>query len=285
MNRGDVRFARPADLCRDLLEALEATEGRRRRRKRNTTPDSIGIAIKRELLEAAAIDDPEPEAFEGWLVERCQAAGTGSGPYRAMALVILEEWNLARVADSFRGWLQSGAPSDDKADGGRVGAASSRVSPACRNGACGLALVLMALSGCGGEERALDERGETRLDLGTGAAAIEVADELRGEPARTIYDRPPELGLDSGQAAPGAVSAPDPTRRAGLSADSLARVGGRPPVPAQAAGARLPADTARAPARPDTARLPPEQDEPVPTDGDTLQVPAGGGTAGVPRPR
>ncbi|HUE77857.1 MAG TPA: hypothetical protein VMM83_07950, partial [Longimicrobiales bacterium] len=106
----DNGFSRPAELCHDLLEALEATEGRRRRRKRDTTPDFIGIGIKRELLEAAIRDDPEPETFEGWLVERCLAAGTGSGPYRAMALVILEEWKLAGVADSFRGWLRSGAP-------------------------------------------------------------------------------------------------------------------------------------------------------------------------------
>src|SRR5690606_22702639 len=43
--------ARPADFCRGLLAALDASEGRRRRRKRDTTPDAIGLAIKRELLE------------------------------------------------------------------------------------------------------------------------------------------------------------------------------------------------------------------------------------------
>ena len=76
---------RPADFCRQLLAALDASEGRRKRRKRDTTPDAIGMALKRGLLERAVRDDPEPEAFERWLLERCLAAGNASGPLRAMA--------------------------------------------------------------------------------------------------------------------------------------------------------------------------------------------------------
>ena len=38
---------RPAAFCREILTALEATEGRRRRRKRNTSADAIGLTIKR----------------------------------------------------------------------------------------------------------------------------------------------------------------------------------------------------------------------------------------------
>src|SRR5438132_12968000 len=44
---------RPAVVCRELLAALDASEGRRRRRKRDTTPDAIGLTIKRDLLERA----------------------------------------------------------------------------------------------------------------------------------------------------------------------------------------------------------------------------------------
>jgi hypothetical protein len=65
---------RPAELCRELLSALEASDGRRRRRARNTTPDAIGMAIKRELLERAIADDPAPDAFEAWLLEQARAA-------------------------------------------------------------------------------------------------------------------------------------------------------------------------------------------------------------------
>lgn len=110
------RPARPAQLCQELLAALDAADGRRRRRKRDTTPDAIGIGIKRDLLEAAMRDDPDPDAFEGWLLERCLGAtGTQSpGGVRAMALEILHEWELARSFEAFDQWLARGAPSDDR---------------------------------------------------------------------------------------------------------------------------------------------------------------------------
>lgn len=104
---------RPAEVCRELLSALEASEGRRKRRKRDTTPDAIGLALKRDLLERAIAADPEPEAFEGWLLDQCRAVGEHDGGVRAMALSIYEEWRLANDEASFRGWLAQGAPSDD----------------------------------------------------------------------------------------------------------------------------------------------------------------------------
>ncbi len=118
---------RPGAFCRELIAALEASEGRRRRRKRDTTPDAIGLGIKRRLLEDAAADNPEPEDFEGWLLERCHAAGPGSGGVHAMALSILEEWRLAAAATDFRAWLAGGARSDDALPGGTP-------APACDRG-------------------------------------------------------------------------------------------------------------------------------------------------------
>lgn len=105
---------RPADFCRQLREALEASEGRRKRRVRDTTPDAIGLEIKRELVEAAIREDPDPEDFEGWLLERALAGGPGSGGVRAIALSIWEEWRLAEGAPFFREWLAQGAPSEDR---------------------------------------------------------------------------------------------------------------------------------------------------------------------------
>jgi hypothetical protein len=104
---------RPASVCRELLAALEASEGRRRRRKRDTTPDAIGLGIKRALLERAVADDPEPDAFEGWLLEQCLSAGGDAGATRAMALEVLAEWRLASSLPEFGAWLDQGAPSDD----------------------------------------------------------------------------------------------------------------------------------------------------------------------------
>ena len=104
---------RPAIVCSQLLAALDASEGRRRKRKRDTTPDSIGMALKRAILEETVRQDPDPDGYEEWLVEYCLRRGGASGPLRAMALDVLSEWKLARDSVVFRRWLEHGAPSDD----------------------------------------------------------------------------------------------------------------------------------------------------------------------------
>lgn len=112
---------RPATVCRQLLQATDASEGRRKRRKRNTTPDALGMEVKRELLEAATADDPDPDDFEAWLFARVQASGTLAGATRAMALQIWDEWQFALVSGGFREWLAAGAPSDDTRPGADQG--------------------------------------------------------------------------------------------------------------------------------------------------------------------
>jgi hypothetical protein len=109
---------RPAELCEALLAALEASEGRRRKRKRDQTADGIGLAIKRDLLQRAIQDDPPPERFEEWLLEypRTLAARETVGPAFAMARAVFEEWRLAHTLGAFRVWLARGAPSDDASD-------------------------------------------------------------------------------------------------------------------------------------------------------------------------
>jgi hypothetical protein len=106
---------RPADVCCQLLAALDASEGRRKRRKRDTTPDAIGMSVKRDLLAQAVEEDPAPEAFENWLLQKCLAAGLCNGPVHAMALDLLREWRLALASPSFQIWLSRGAQSDDAA--------------------------------------------------------------------------------------------------------------------------------------------------------------------------
>jgi hypothetical protein len=109
---------RPADLCRSLLAALEASEGRRRNRKRDQTPDAFGLAVKRTLLQQVVEDDPDPEAFEKWLLEypsTCTAPEL-AGPAFAMARAVFDEWRLAHSLGEFRLWLELGAPSDDASD-------------------------------------------------------------------------------------------------------------------------------------------------------------------------
>jgi hypothetical protein len=113
-----LQSLRPAQVCQALLAALEASEGRKRKRKRDQTPDTIGLSIKRCLLARVVQEDPSPEAFEEWLLNypvKCHTPES-SGAVSAMARTVLEEWRLAHSLGGFRAWLEQGAPSDDAKD-------------------------------------------------------------------------------------------------------------------------------------------------------------------------
>ncbi len=102
----------PAQLCRYLLQAIEASEGRRKRRRRDTTPDALGLQLKRELLRRAVEQRPAPEEFEGWLLRQVLAAPAG-GPVQALCAEILAEYRIAVDDEGFALWLAAGAPSAD----------------------------------------------------------------------------------------------------------------------------------------------------------------------------
>lgn len=104
---------RPGEFARHLLQALSSTEGRRRKRKRNTTPDLIGLEIKTDILRAMAETDPAPTQIEEWLLSYCLSVGKGDGGVRAMALSVLDEWQVAQYSPGFLEWLHEGAPSED----------------------------------------------------------------------------------------------------------------------------------------------------------------------------
>jgi hypothetical protein len=99
----------PAEYCRNALNAIEVSERRRRKRKRDTGPDLTGMDMKRELLELAIEERPGPEEFEGWLLNRVMQASAG-GPLRAMAMEILADYQNARQFQEFNSWLDEGAP-------------------------------------------------------------------------------------------------------------------------------------------------------------------------------
>jgi hypothetical protein len=108
----ELASLRPGDFSRQLLRALDASEGRRRRRKRDQTPDGVGLGIKRDLLDAAIVEDPEPADFEGWLLMKALAA-PASGPVLALCSQIMDEYRVASADPSFGRWLADGAPSAD----------------------------------------------------------------------------------------------------------------------------------------------------------------------------
>ena len=109
---------RPSDVCRALLAALDAADGRRRSRKRDQTADAFGLAVKRDLLQRVVDADPSPDAFEEWLFNYPATCPTPqlAGPMTAMARAVFEEWRLAHTLPDFRSWLEQGAPSADAKD-------------------------------------------------------------------------------------------------------------------------------------------------------------------------
>jgi hypothetical protein len=113
---------RPSDVCRALLAALDASDGRRRKRKRDQTADAFGLAVKRELLQRVVDEDPPPDAFEEWLFNYPQTCTRPehTGPARAMARAVFEEWRLAHTMHEFKHWLENGAPSDDAVSTRRI---------------------------------------------------------------------------------------------------------------------------------------------------------------------
>lgn len=103
----------PVEFARHALEAIDASDGRRKRRKRDTTPDRIGLELKRGLLSGIAQDGPAAEDLEAWLLEATWRADD-SGATRAMCGEILDEYRSALASPTFREWLEQGAPSDDR---------------------------------------------------------------------------------------------------------------------------------------------------------------------------
>lgn len=104
----------PAEFARHALEAMEASEGRRKRRHRDTTPDRIGLDLKRKILEDVITHQPSRGELEDHLFALVNASDD-PGATRAMCVDVLDEYRAAASSPGFRGWLERGAPSDDRA--------------------------------------------------------------------------------------------------------------------------------------------------------------------------
>jgi hypothetical protein len=83
---------RPHDFALLLLAGGDTAP---RRRARDQQADTAGLALKRRILEQLIVLDPEPAALEAALVSIVERLGPPFGPTRSIALLLLEEWNLA----------------------------------------------------------------------------------------------------------------------------------------------------------------------------------------------
>src|SRR5260370_41150729 len=97
---------RPRDLA---LLLLASGDLRPRTRARDQQADRAGLEIKRRILEQVAALDPEPEALEAALITMIDEMGSPSGPIRAVAAVVRDEWQVACSAPEWVSQLLSEA--------------------------------------------------------------------------------------------------------------------------------------------------------------------------------
>jgi hypothetical protein len=86
---------RPRDLALLLLAGRDLAP---RKRARDQQADRLGLELKRRLLEGLAALDPEPEEMEAALMALVEDLGPPTGPTRAVALSLWEEWQAAAVS-------------------------------------------------------------------------------------------------------------------------------------------------------------------------------------------
>jgi hypothetical protein len=83
---------RPRDLALLLLASGDLLP---RRRARDQQADRTGLELKRRLLDRLAALDPEPDAMEAALLRIVQEFGPPTGPTRAIAAIVRDEWLTA----------------------------------------------------------------------------------------------------------------------------------------------------------------------------------------------
>jgi hypothetical protein len=72
--------------------------------------------LKRRLLDRLAAADPEPEDFEAALARIVEELGAPTGPTRALALLLREEWEAAALAPEWIGHLLNEATHQSERD-------------------------------------------------------------------------------------------------------------------------------------------------------------------------
>jgi hypothetical protein len=108
---------RPRDLA---LLLLASGDLRPRQRARDQQADRAGLELKRRLLERLAEVDPEPDELPTLLARVIDEIGPPTGPTRAIAVSIHEEWQMANENPEWIGHLIAEATRANE-EGGRRG--------------------------------------------------------------------------------------------------------------------------------------------------------------------
>ncbi len=109
---------RPREFALLLLGSSEALP---RQRARDQQADAAGLELKRRVLAELVARDPDPADLEAALVDVVDDIGPPSGPTRAVALGILEEWRFAATSPEWVPHLLGEAVRSPEKKGGRRG--------------------------------------------------------------------------------------------------------------------------------------------------------------------
>ena len=105
---------------RELAILLLAAGGEPpRQRARDQQADLAGAELRRRVLDRLASIDPEPEEIAASLGAIVAEIGEPTGPTRAIASSVLQEWDSARNVAGFWSWLVSEAVAAGRSDGRR----------------------------------------------------------------------------------------------------------------------------------------------------------------------
>src|SRR5437870_3365910 len=104
---------RPAEVARLLLASGEL---RPRQRARDQQADTIGLELKRRMLELLMMHDPEPEDLERALCQVVEEMGPPTGPARAIASSFLTDYRAGQTATAWFGHLLHEAIEESKTE-------------------------------------------------------------------------------------------------------------------------------------------------------------------------
>ena len=108
---------RPRDLA---LLLLASSDLRPRQRARDQRADTTGLDLKRRMLDRLAALDPEAGQLETALVQIVDEIGPPTGPTRAIASSIIEEWQAVCTVPGLVGQLLDEATRESNGCEGHV---------------------------------------------------------------------------------------------------------------------------------------------------------------------
>jgi hypothetical protein len=102
---------RPRDLAILLLASGDLLP---RQRARDQQADRAGLDLKRRLLDHLVALDPEPDELEAALLRIVEEIGSPTGPARAIAAGVRDEWQAACASPEWVAQLLADATSTEQ---------------------------------------------------------------------------------------------------------------------------------------------------------------------------